>query len=109
MTAKEKIQNFSDLAALRESRGITLEEIARTTRIGIRYLRAIERAELEKLPGAVYVSSYIRQYAVAIGLDPVALLDDPQPVETDASKSRTDKRRGALRHLILALRHYWAG
>jgi cytoskeleton protein RodZ len=64
-----------DLAAYRESRGISLQEIARTTRITVRYLQAIERAEFKKLPGGVYDVSYIRQYAGEIGLDASALLD----------------------------------
>jgi len=55
-----------DLAALRQSKGITLEQIADSTKISIRYLRAIEEGRLAILPGGVYSTSYVRQYAQAI-------------------------------------------
>ena len=55
-----------NLAILRQSKGITLEQIADTTKISIRYLRAIEEGRLAILPGGVYSINYIRQYAEAI-------------------------------------------
>jgi cytoskeletal protein RodZ len=64
-----------DLAGLRATRGLSLEEIARATRITLRYLEAIERGEFEKLPGGVYNINYIRQYARAAGCDEAMLLD----------------------------------
>jgi len=54
------------LAALRQSKGVTLEQIADTTKISIRFLRAIEDEEYDKLPGGIFNTSYIRQYARAI-------------------------------------------
>jgi cytoskeletal protein RodZ len=54
---------WPDLAALRRSRKISVSEIAAVTRIRADYLTAIERGEFEKLPGGVYTTSYIRQYA----------------------------------------------
>ena len=64
-----------NLAAVRENRGISLEQIARSTKIGTYYLRAIESGNLERLPEGVYRRSYIRQYARAIDYDEGALLD----------------------------------
>ena len=55
-----------DLAVIREGRGVSLEQIARSTRIGMFYLRAIERGQIDKLPGGIYRRSYIAQYARAI-------------------------------------------
>lgn len=69
------LDGIVDLAALRESRGVTLEHVAAVTKIALRYLQAIEAAEFRKLPGGVYDISYIRQYAREIGFDPSALLD----------------------------------
>ena len=57
-----------DLATFRESKGITLQQIAETTKISIRYLRAIEEGRLAILPGGVYSTNYLRQYAEAVGL-----------------------------------------
>jgi len=62
------------LATIRHNRGITLEQIAESTKIGIRSLEAIERGEFRKLPGGIYNTSYIRQYARAIDYDESALL-----------------------------------
>ncbi len=63
------------LAALRQSRGITLEQIADNTKISMRFLRAIEDEEFEKLPGGIFNTSYIRQYAKAIEHEETELLE----------------------------------
>jgi cytoskeletal protein RodZ len=62
------------LATIRHNRGISLEQIAESTKIGVRSLEAIERGEFRKLPGGIYNTSYIRQYARAIDYDEGALL-----------------------------------
>ena len=63
-----------ELATIRKNRGITLEQIASATKIGVRTLEAIERGEFRKLPGGIYDTSYIRQYARAIDYDEDAIL-----------------------------------
>jgi hypothetical protein len=62
------------VAAIRRSLGITLEQIADATKIGVRCLRAIEQGDFRALPGGIYNVSYIRQYARAIGYNEQALL-----------------------------------
>jgi cytoskeletal protein RodZ len=62
------------LAAIRENRGISLEQISSSTKIGVRALEAIERGDFGKLPGGIYSTSYIRQYARAIDYDEAAIL-----------------------------------
>ena len=62
------------LATIRRNRGISLEQIAESTKISIRSLDAIERGEFRKLPGGIYNTSYIRQYARAIDYDEAVLL-----------------------------------
>jgi cytoskeletal protein RodZ len=62
------------LPTIRKNRGITLEQIASLTKIGVRTLEAIERGEFRKLPGGIYDTSYIRQYARAIDYDEDAIL-----------------------------------
>jgi cytoskeleton protein RodZ len=64
-----------DLAGLRQQKGISLGEIARETKISVRYLDAIERGQFAMLPGGIYNISYIRQYARAIDCDAGRLLD----------------------------------
>jgi cytoskeletal protein RodZ len=63
-----------DLAAIRRAKGISLREISEATKIGTRYLEAIEASQFDKLPGGVFSTSYIRQYARAIDYDEWDLL-----------------------------------
>jgi cytoskeletal protein RodZ len=63
------------LSTIRRNRGITLEEIAAATKISMRSLRAIECGDFKKLPGGIYNTSYIRQYAQAIDFNESELLD----------------------------------
>ena len=62
------------LTTIRRNRGISLQQIADSTKISIRSLEAIERGEFRKLPGGIYNTSYIRQYARAIDYDEAELL-----------------------------------
>ena len=80
------------LATIRQNRGISLAQIAESTKISVRSLEAIERGEFSKLPGGIYNTSYIRQYARAIDYDESALLSyyhqtsDNTP-QTEANKT----------------------
>src|SRR5262245_65834067 len=62
------------LSTIRRNRGISLKQIAETTKISVRSLEAIEQGDFRKLPGGIYNTSYIRQYARAIDYDEAALL-----------------------------------
>lgn len=62
------------LASIRRNRGLTLEQISQNTKISVRALQAIEEGEFKKLPGGIYNTSYIRQYARAIEFDESELL-----------------------------------
>jgi cytoskeletal protein RodZ len=63
-----------DLARSRNEEGISLEDIADQTKISLRFLQAIENEEFDKLPGGIFSTSYLRQYAAAIGYDVAELL-----------------------------------
>jgi len=62
------------LASIRRNRGLSLEQISQNTKISVRSLQAIEEGEFKKLPGGIYNTSYIRQYARAIEFDEIELL-----------------------------------
>jgi len=62
------------LASIRRNRGLSLEQISQTTKISVRALQAIEEGEFKKLPGGIYNTSYIRQYARAIEFDESEIL-----------------------------------
>ncbi len=52
----------------RELRGISLEEVADTTRIPVRALVQLEDGRFESLPGEVFVKGFLRAYARAVGV-----------------------------------------
>ncbi len=62
------------LDLVRNRAGISLEQIAEGTKISLRFLRAIEAEEYDQLPGGIFTTSYLRQYAAAIGYDEAELL-----------------------------------
>jgi cytoskeletal protein RodZ len=62
------------LTTIRRNRGISLEQIAHTTKISIRSLEAIEQGDFRRLPGGIYNTNYIKQYARAIDYDESTLL-----------------------------------
>lgn len=54
----------------REQSGVTIESIARQTKLGASMLNALERGDCSRWPAGIYSRSYVREYAEAIGLDP---------------------------------------
>ena len=61
---------------LREQRGITLREIADTTKLSVRTLEALERNDLSRLPGGIFSRGLVRAYAEQIGADPETTVQD---------------------------------
>ncbi|MEI6079868.1 MAG: helix-turn-helix transcriptional regulator, partial [bacterium] len=54
----------------RELRGISLEEIASSTKININILSYLEADRFEKLPAPVFVKGFIKTYLGYLGVDP---------------------------------------
>ena len=70
------VENFgSYLKHERELRGVPLEEISGTTKIHIRFLKALEENSFDQLPGEVFIKGYIRSYANTIGSDVEEMLN----------------------------------
>jgi hypothetical protein len=63
-----------DPASVRRAKGISLQDIQRSTRISLRFIEAIEAGKFTTLPGGIYSTSYIRQYSKAIGFDESTML-----------------------------------
>src|SRR5262245_17261247 len=57
-----------ELRNRREQRGISLAEISEATRIGTRFLKAIEADNFAVLPGGIFTRSFIRAYAKEVGM-----------------------------------------
>ncbi len=58
----------------RELRGLSLEEVARATRIPLVSLERVEADRFDDLPGEVFVRGFLRAHARAIGVDPDEVL-----------------------------------
>jgi cytoskeleton protein RodZ len=94
----------------RESKGISLDQIASETRISTRFLRAIENEEFQLLPGGIFNRGFVRSYAQKIGLDPDQAVADYErlaevrpPVEIPpAPTAPQDKRARRLYPLVIA-------
>jgi cytoskeletal protein RodZ len=54
----------------RELRGVSLREIAETTKISLRFLEGLEEDRVDVLPGGLFPRAFVRQYASFVGLDP---------------------------------------
>lgn len=98
--------NLPDLNAIRERKGISLRDISNETKISTRYLEAIEAGDFGALPGGVFATSYIRQYAHAIDFDEWHLLAcyrSTLPREELLSAPPEKPRRGIVPALLRLL------
>ncbi|SFX34389.1 Helix-turn-helix domain-containing protein [Thermoactinomyces sp. DSM 45891] len=75
------------LRSTRESLGISLEELEAHTKIQKQYLSAIENGQFHLLPGSIYVRSYIRTYALSVGLDPHKVLHQVRHTQSAAKEN----------------------
>lgn len=65
--------------ALRNARvekGISLDELQKSTKIQKRYLQAIEQGDYGQLPGRFYARAFMKSYAEAVGLDSDELFEE---------------------------------
>lgn len=57
------------LRAAREAKGLSIEDVASSTRIPTRHLQTLEDSDWDKLPAATYSIGFAKNYATAVGLD----------------------------------------
>jgi hypothetical protein len=99
------------LRSARESKGLTIDVLARTTRVQARLLEAVERNDWHALPPRPYGRGCVRAYANEVGLEPdrtvreffsqftsAAIADGPTAVHRDPADAIApgDTRRRAL-------------
>lgn len=58
------------LRSQREARGVSLRDIADSSKISLRYLEALEQDRFDVLPAPVFAKGFLREYARVVGLDP---------------------------------------
>jgi cytoskeleton protein RodZ len=68
--AEDSPQDFGTfLRQARERTGISLGEIATTTKISVPALEALERNDASRLPGGIFSRAFVRAYAREVGID----------------------------------------
>jgi len=84
------------LRSAREARGIDLREAAQLTRISLQYLKALEAEDFSKLPGAVFVRGFLKNYSKFLQLDEIEVMkrfgelqQTPPPLATPAQELPT--------------------
>jgi cytoskeletal protein RodZ len=86
MRPEEKVGQY--IARVRESRKMTVEELADSIKLGVSYIKAIEAGEWRTFPVAAYVRGYLRSISHVLNLNADQVLkaynaESGAPVETD--------------------------
>ena len=81
----------------RNRAGWSQRELSLHTKIGLRYLEAIEQFEVDELPRPVYLRGYLREIALALKLDADQLMDDYLTAVSETRNSRVLSRTGSTR------------
>ena len=68
----ERLGEF--LARVRESQGLSIEDLSDRTKISVKMLHFIEASDWKSLPVEAYVRSYLNSVSSKLGLDPKAVL-----------------------------------
>ena len=63
------------LREARERRGLSLRQIANSTKIAMITLEALERNDIARLPGGIFSRAFVRAYAIEVGLDPEVAIE----------------------------------
>lgn len=102
----------SYLRELRAARGVSLQELVRTTRVGRSYLEALECDALGELPAPVFTRGFVRAYCLALGEPPEEALSRYEDVAgqvpsesapTVTVRPKAPGRRPVLVSLVLLL------
>ena len=72
-SAAAPAQPGRQLAAARENSGLSVADIAHQLKLSPRQVEALEAGDYRRLPGAVFVRGFIRNYARLVKLDPASL------------------------------------
>ena len=81
-SAAESLPPGRSLALAREQTGQSLAEVAKALMLSPSQVAALEADNYGKLPGAVFVRGFVRNYARLLGLDPEPLLSRLEPMQT---------------------------
>lgn len=62
------------LAQARKEKGLSVADVARSLRLSVRQIEAIDADDFDKLPGKTFLRGFIRNYAKLLQIDPEPLL-----------------------------------
>ena len=91
----------SQLRAAREAKQLSVREIAKTTKIPVSALDALEENDVAQLPGGIFSRGFVRSYAAAVGLNPEQTLRDfvaQLPAHETATDAVSDDRPHGYHH-----------
>jgi cytoskeletal protein RodZ len=97
----------------REAKAMSIEEVARATRVPMSSVERLESDQFDELPGEVFVRGFMKSYARAVGLDPDDVLArytasrrvawvTPLPISSPTRPARS-KRYGVAIAFVLLL------
>ena len=110
---RSAVSSFGIGAKLRKerlARSLSIDDISRDTRIQPRFLEAIESDDYSSLPGIVFARNFVRQYALALGIDAEPLLtalpkfdqsQAPLPTPPVRSRPKSSYRRERQIHALV--------
>jgi transcriptional regulator with XRE-family HTH domain len=65
-----------NLRRIRIQRGVSLDQIASATKVSTALWEGLERNDLSNWPAGIFARSFVRSYAMAIGVDPESTVDE---------------------------------
>jgi len=85
-----------ELKSAREAAGLSIRELATRTKISTSALEALERNDFSRLPGGIFGRSFVRAYALEVGVDPdttvARFIDLLEQSEREAAERRAARR-----------------
>ena len=79
------------LKEARLEKGLSLLDVQEKTKIQKRYLEAIEAGNYSSLPGSFYTRAFIREFALVVGIEPNALLEEHEAELPTTSEEDFDR------------------
>lgn len=81
------------LKSVRESKGLSLEDVRKATKIHPKTIDALENGRLEEAVGAAYVKAFIKNYAAYLGIDAKGIMEEYSSKRHTAEKEPADESR----------------
>jgi len=104
------------LKTQRVRRGLSIDEVAKATKISPALVGALEEGQSERLPERVFVLNYIKSYAQVVGLEPddavsrfESIPEAPRAQPFDPAALEAARRERAFSSLFVALALLGAG